>query len=187
MRLIDGPWSKTFDAGWPPVVAVVIAAAYAVPRYYNGAGEATALGIAAVAGIAMAIVILLICNAVDDNVSERVENSGHISAVSAVYAAMTAAFLGVCVSGPIVLAVACAILFAFAMLAIYLGMQKDIDESEWRWGWRKLLLSLALIVGYAVLQYTGSWVFASSALYGILVMQFLWTMRLWVRPARVPA
>ncbi|MEK7092868.1 MAG: hypothetical protein AAB927_00105 [Patescibacteria group bacterium] len=187
MRLIYGPWGKTFDAGWPPVIAAFTVAAYAVPRYAYEANDATALGIAALIAVAMAVVILLISSAVDDHVTERVENSGLISAVAAVYAAVATAFLGVCVSGPIVLTVACAILLFFAMLMLYFGVQKDLDDSEWWWGWRKALLALALIAGFGVWQYTHHWPFSVFAIIIVLMAQSLWTMHLWVRPARAPA
>ena len=187
MKLIYGRWSKCFDVGWPPIIAAVTVAAYAVSRYATDASEATALGVAALGAMAMTVLILLVSEAVDNNVTERVENSGVISAVAGADAAAAAAFLGICFVCPITLSIACAILFPFSMVVLYGNLQKEIDDSEWWWGWRKSLLALALIVGFAVLHDTGNWVFASFALFVVLMAQGLWTIRLWVRPARVPA
>jgi len=185
--MVYGPWSKLFDAGWPPVIVAVLIALRWLAIYQFDATEAQALGIAALVGGIVATGLICAVNAVvDDRVSEIVSDASESAVVSAFYAAAAAVLIGVFVTSPLMVSISCSVLLLFFGGLLYRVSQDNMKIDEWQWGWRKAVMSAGLVAGYfAKLQWSD--VVGFAVLVAFLIVQFMWTYATWPRKVAVGA
>ncbi|MEK7601249.1 MAG: hypothetical protein AAB480_01810 [Patescibacteria group bacterium] len=180
--------SRAYDVVSSPVIALMHVGMFAFTNHVSGWTAPNALGSTAlIAGVVAAVVAFIAYMIMDDNSSELVDDVCMVSGVACLYAACATALAGIWLVAPPVLATVCATLLFILGVYAYFGLQVREEYTDWTWGWRKALLPLALLAGFGVWQYTGNWAFAGFALIVVLMVQFFWTIHLWVRPARVPA
>ena len=169
---------RIVDAAVPLIIAVVAVLVFwfASAKFQQSSAEAVAL--VSIAMFVLAIVAFIVLG--ESHVSDELMALCIYTILMAMLAGIG---LAIWRAAPPLVFVASAI--ALAVFAFFAD-RKEFDVRGYAWIPRKALLALALLAGFTVWQYMHHWLFAVTMVVIVLMVQFFWTIHLWVRPARVP-